>query len=119
MSIVNRGTDRPKELNALPYRQRTSLACQCDGLTFHIFHHEVRTAVLRFAAVQNCSDIGMSQSRENLPLRTKPLNQRRRLQSLPYHLNRDNLKILIVRPDTQIHDAHSAAVYLADQTIRT
>ncbi len=59
MCVMDSGAQRPEQLDTLADRQAARFASSRDRLALYVLHHEVRTPVLRVAAVENCADIRM------------------------------------------------------------
>src|SRR5215469_15554828 len=92
------GTYRPEQFHSLSDGQATTLTEQRDRLALNVFHHDEWPAIRRLASIEDCADVGMSQSRKDLPFGAKPLNQRGPLHPLADHLDCDELKVLVVGP---------------------
>src|ERR1700735_2922156 len=112
MSVLNCGTDRPKQLDTLLDRRATTR--QGDRLPFYKLHHNEWTAIFRLAAVQNCANVGMIQRGEDLPLHAESLHQIGRVETFADHLDRDYLEVMIIRSNGKVDNAHPPAVYLPD-----
>src|SRR5580700_739665 len=87
-------------------------------MTLDVLHHDIGSAILCIATVKDGTDVRMSQSRQDLPFRTKPLNKTGRLHALAYHLDRYDLKVVVVGSHCQKNDSHPPAVEFSNQAVR-
>ena len=85
----------------MPYAEAASV--DVDGLSFDVFHHQIRLAVLAMTGVQQAGDVGMRQGRQNLPLRQKAPAQLRIVRSGPQELHGYPLRYFSVHAFGQIN----------------
>src|SRR6476660_5386706 len=79
----------PKEFQPVSDRQLARIAVLRERITLNVLHHEICEAVRCGPAVEQASDVGVSQPRLNLPFRTKTPQDEARTHSVPNNFDRN------------------------------
>lgn len=120
MRVLNCGTYPAEQVQPPIDRQALLLAEAVDRYAVDELHREPGKTVRRHATVQQTSDIGVIQRRENLPLIDEAANEALTLRApRRQQLDRYAFPILVVSAFGEIDGPHASATDLAQNAIGT
>ncbi len=106
--VFHRGANLQEDGQPFRNGKAAAIAVTVDRLAFDVFHHQERNAFGGDAAVEQASDVGMREVRQDLALGDKARHEEFRGEVRAQKLERDRLLELAVGAMGQVHSAHSA-----------
>jgi hypothetical protein len=118
MSVDDRVADAHDEPQSFLDAQPVVIGVARDGNTFHIFHGEVRLAILGETAVQQARDVGVLEAGQDLPLAKAPAEHVIGGHPATDQLERHPPVELPVRTLREVDRAHPSVAQLPQHAIR-
>src|ERR1700722_9140798 len=117
MRVLDRRTYVAKQSQTLGYRKTVPVAVFVDRRALHQLHDEIRNTVIGRISIEQMSNVGMIQAGQNLPLVSKTLEDKSRVEAAPHELNRDFLCELSVGAHRAINLSHPARTDLFQNAV--
>jgi hypothetical protein len=118
MCVVDGSAERTKQFEALREGEIPLSAIIEQTLSFDILHDDVRTPIIGRASIEQCRDVRMLKSGEDLPLRSKARQRLRCGHPLSDELDSDRAQKLIIGANRLVDGAHAAPSNFAHELVR-
>jgi hypothetical protein len=117
MRILHGGAHFAEQYDSLPNPKTAAPAIFVDRQAFDVLHDKIWLSIGSRTAIEQTRDIGMLETREDLPFLSEPIDNQIGFHALTDELDRHLFSKFRVGTHRQVNRSHTAGTELADEFV--